>query len=112
MHSQMALVLKLPLVPEISYQINDSGAKVLFAAEDVLDKVLDCSRKVPGSRVYLLTTEKKDSRGIPTLGDLLDYGEMEWERITDKNTLQKRYLSGRINWERFLSSVQDRCFEL
>lgn len=82
------------LIPclEISYQIGDCGAKVLFAADNTLDKVLECSRGLgmSDSQVYLLTLEKGPKRGIRTLGDLLEFGEMDWERITDKRLLQNR----------------------
>ena len=80
------------VIPELSYQINDCGAKVIFAADDTLDKVLECCRglQIPDSRVYLLTLERGRSGGVRTLGDLLQYGEMDWERITDKAVLQER----------------------
>ena len=86
------LIYDFPLFIEISYQINDCEAKIIFAAEDTLDKVRECCRalQIPESRIYLLTLEKKGKQGIRTLGDLMEYGEMEWERITDKIVLKKR----------------------
>ena len=75
---------------EISYQIKDTGAKVVFAAEDTLEKVLECCRAldIPDSRVYLLTLDHGPKCGVQTLGDLLEYGEIEWERISDKEILE------------------------
>ena len=77
---------------EISYQIKDTGAKVVFAAEDTLEKVLECCRAldIPDSQVYLLTLEHGPKCGVRTLGDLMGYGEMEWERISDKEILENR----------------------
>ena len=77
---------------EVSYQLNDCGAKIVFAAEDTLDKVLECCRRlrIPESRVYLLSLKRSAGKGVRTLGDLLEYGEMDWERISDKSELQKR----------------------
>ena len=80
------------MLSEVSYQLNDCGAKIVFAAEDTLDKVLECCRslQIPESRVYLLSFKRSAAKGVRTLGDLLEYGEMDWERITDKSELQKR----------------------
>ncbi|EJD02554.1 acetyl-CoA synthetase-like protein [Fomitiporia mediterranea MF3/22] len=77
---------------ELSYQIKDTGAKAIFAVQETLDLVLNCvdALGLPRSMVYLITLEKSSEKGVRTLGNLLDFGEMDWERLTTEEAMRSR----------------------
>lgn len=80
------------LSPELSYQISDTGAKAILAVEETLDNVLRCVKSLglPTSMVFLISLEKGPKSGVRTLGDLLQYGEMEWERMSTEAEMHNR----------------------
>lgn len=77
---------------ELSYQIKDTGAKAVFAVEETLELVLQCVKKLGLSKsiVYLVSLEKGPKNGVRTLGDLLEFGEMDWERLTTEEAMHNR----------------------
>lgn len=72
--------------------MKDCGAKVLFVEEETLAPILACCKSldIPKSQVYLMTMEKGPKLGMKTLGDLLCYGEMDWDRFTTHREMRER----------------------
>jgi hypothetical protein len=66
---------------ELQYQLSNSGAKVAFASRETLPAVRACALRVgiPAYNVFLF--EDRKVSGINTFCDLLDYGELQWERL-------------------------------
>nr|AIT83214.1 4-coumarate:CoA ligase [Inonotus obliquus] len=79
-------------VSELSYQVRDSGAKAIFTVQDSLDTVLQCVKALglSDSIVYLATLDRGPIHGLRTLGDLLVFGEMGWERMTTEAVMKRR----------------------
>jgi len=63
------------------HQLSNSGAKVAFASRETLALVRSCALKVgiPARNVFLFEDCKVS--GINTFRNLLDYGELQWERL-------------------------------
>ena len=77
---------------ELAYLIKDTGAKVVFAVKETLEIVLRTVKNLglPVSIVYLASLEKSSKNGVKTMGDLLDFGEMDWERLTTEEQVKGR----------------------
>ena len=78
---------------ELKYQINDTGTKVFFVGRETVDIITHCLKLLGMStdKVFLLTTEKsKRTDGVKTVGDLLEYGEIDWERPRNYDEMHER----------------------
>ncbi|KAF8584758.1 acetyl-CoA synthetase-like protein [Ramaria rubella] len=71
------------LETELTHQLSNSGAKAIFTSPEKLELTLKCAAKlgIPQSQVFLFTPEHSKG-GIKTLGDVLNVGEGDWERLT------------------------------
>lgn len=69
------------LLSELLHQIEDCGARVLFASSATLPVVLACSKKlsIPNSNIFLLDGTKD---GIDGLDRLLQNDGQSWTRLT------------------------------
>ncbi|KZT41668.1 acetyl-CoA synthetase-like protein [Sistotremastrum suecicum HHB10207 ss-3] len=66
---------------ELTHQLRDSGAKVIFASAGTLPTVLLCTEKlgIPKSQIFLFDGPRDGIRGIESL---FDNDGMEWRRIS------------------------------
>lgn len=71
----------LIIVVEVMHQLSNSGAKAVFASRETLALVRGCALKVgiPARNIFLFEEHKVP--GINTFRNLLDYGELQWERL-------------------------------
>ena len=72
--------------------------------QGTLQLALKCVKalNLPKSMVYLIRLEKSSGDGVRTLGDLLDYGEIGWEKMTTEDAMRNRFVHSP------LKSVYDR----
>ena len=61
--------------------------------QGTLQLALKCVKalNLPKSMVYLITLEENSNAGVRTLGNLLNYGEMGWERLTTEDGMRDRF---------------------
>ena len=80
------------IAKELAYQIKDTGSKVILAGKETLETALRSVKDVglPSSSIYLITLDKGPISGVRTLGDLLLFGELEWERISSHDEMKRR----------------------
>lgn len=76
----------------MAYQIKDTKTRVILAGPACLDNALRGAKLagLPKSSVYLITLEKGPVKGVKTLSDLMANGEMDWEKITDVESMKRR----------------------
>jgi 4-coumarate--CoA ligase len=69
------------------HQLSNSGAKAVFASPETLPLVRSCALKVgiPSENIFLF--ENRSLPGFTTFRDLLNYGELQWERMDDMHQL-------------------------
>lgn len=76
-------------------QLEVTGAKIVFADEDRLPLAREAIKKVglPRNAIYLIAEKDKalpDRRRY--LSDLLEHGELDWERLTTLEAVSTRFV--------------------
>ncbi|KAF2815566.1 acetyl-CoA synthetase-like protein [Mytilinidion resinicola] len=81
-------------VSELTHQLNICSAKVIFTDRERLPAVLEAAKaaRTPCEKIFLIDGgEVSSSRaGVPVLSELLNHGELQWERVNDLETVSQR----------------------
>jgi acyl-CoA synthetase (AMP-forming)/AMP-acid ligase II len=82
-------------VTELTHQLNVSSAKVIFTDRERLPVILQAAKaaQTPPKKIFLIDGEHAypPNWDFPLLSKLLNYGELQWERINDLATVAQRF---------------------
>lgn len=82
-------------------QLKVSGARCIFTDNERLPTVLKAAKqlKIGAESIYLINngTKAAAEAGVRNLEELLDYGELQWERINDLSVVSERFVSSMIS---------------